>query len=229
MLPRRVISAQPQGERQDSLISETRASRAPRPPSFHVCDRDPPAQSASARLRNSPSRYQAAWPTPFQPLQHHLRAKLLFLMNKASRAYRVAVDRHVEAPFWLRGLFRAVAAPFPAGNWPLHSPVAVLSQHEIPLRPSPTAKSPRTLRRVQGGVSGYPAGVAAPPGIPSPLEAFAAIRNSFRQAPGVLERNQDRWRAMCRLTASIANHLRGPDNRASPDRLGAWPTLPAGW
>src|SRR5437773_10265665 len=91
------------------------------------------------------------------------------------------------------------------------------------------SKSPRTPHRVQGGASGYPAGVAAPPGIPSPLEAFAAIRNSFRQAPGVLERNQDTWRAMCRLTASIANHLRGPGNRASPDRLGAWLALPADW
>src|SRR5207247_10678027 len=154
---------------------------------------------------------------------------LLFLMNKASRAYRVAVDRHVEAPFWLRGLFPAVAAPFPAGNWPLHSPVAVLSQHEIPLRPSPTAKSPRTLRQAQGAVSGYPAGVAAPPGIPSPLEAFAAIRNSFRQAPGVLERNQDRWRAMCRLSASLENYLRGTANRAILDHLVTWPKLCVGW
>src|SRR2546427_12341071 len=150
-------------------------------------------------------------------------------MNKAFRAYRVAVDRHVAAPFWLRALFLVAAAPFPADSWPPHFPVAVLSQHEIPPPPSPIAKSPRTPHRVQGGVSGCPAAAAGPPGTPSPLEAFAAIRNSFRQAPGVLERNQDRWRAMCRLTASIANHLRGPDNRASPDRLGAWPTLPAGW
>src|SRR5438876_1277186 len=164
MLPRRVISAQPQGERQDSVISETLASRAPRPPSFLVCDRDPPAQSASARLRNSPSRYQAAWPTPFQPLQHRLRAKLLFLTNTAFRAYRVAVDRHVEAPFWLRALFLVAAVPFPADTWPPHFPAGVWPRHEILLRPSPTAKSPRTLRQAQGAVSGYPAGGARPPG-----------------------------------------------------------------